>query len=164
MNRLKYEPCCKPWRKVSKVAYQMEFALSYTCEEVESIVEAVKKLADAEEQSEHVVVLESSESTESVNPEPFETNMSSAVPGGNLALENLVDEFGEGCGLDSSADLTSYAGELSQGARFFCVQYKLSQAGKKPSAHLLILHPNGSYFCSCGYPARNGLVYRSFFG
>ena len=45
----------------------------------------------------------------------------------------------------------------------FCVQNKLSQAGENPSVHLLILRPNGSFFCSCGYPARNDLVCRHFF-
>ena len=48
---------------VSKVSYQMEFASSYACEAVQSIGAALKKLAEAEEQSEHVFVVESSETT-----------------------------------------------------------------------------------------------------
>ena len=46
-----------------KVSQQMEVALSYNCEELASIVDAVRKLAEREGQLEHVVLVETSENT-----------------------------------------------------------------------------------------------------
>lgn len=149
----------------TKVSKQMEFAVSYNCTLVGKLEEAIDAICERED-----VTLSPGDIREAVSVEyeveedkssSFGKSMSSVVPGGVCSYENLIDDYGD----VSSLDMTERGkAELKESVddetRLVLVEYKFSESTRPSALHLVLLYDDGSYCCTCGYSARNGLLCR----
>lgn len=155
---------------VARIAKQMEFAHDYSLNIIPTLSDALKLVKDHEQEAFltankdligfccgpqvncDVAPLNELQSAQM-------ENLSKLSPGGLKGLDYLYDEQGEDT--DATVDLLRTAEyQLPSDTKIVLCSHKL--APKTAGLHLLLLYPNGGYFCSCGYLARTGLLCRHF--
>lgn len=148
---------CMPYA-VTKIAKQMEFAQSCNCTLFESFKEDLVELQKVEHKKlSHYSLVEVSTELQATN----EATTFLPLPGGKSSLEYLVDDYVDANCVNSSDLEKVILHHTLEHARIVGVQYKLS--AEAVDLHLVVLYNNGGYFCSCGLPARTGLICRHFF-